>query len=174
MPRAQSSFNDRVKRITNPKNAYYVDPETGTFIPKRVSKQEIKKAKLRRQIPKPGVPGFIGSLLMGALCLMAARYLRFNELEMHDGSAAADVLMTIDFGLAAIAVFLLGAMVRHTTFRHMIAQTVGIGIMLVTMHNLVWAFPEEFAQVYSSEYVDQVRSLTAPQSLYLRGETITL
>lgn len=173
MIKVQTSFNDRIKTISNPRNTFYVDGETGTIIPKRVSRQDIKRAVQKRQT-KPGVFGLFTSLLLGAACLMGARYLRWNTLGMHEGGGADDVLLTIDFGLAAIAVFILGGLLRHATFRHMVAQTAGICIMLVTMHNLIWAFPDEFAQVYSQDYVNQVQSSTAPQSLYLRGETITL
>ena len=173
---SQTSFQERIKSISNPKNSFYVDPETGTFIPKRVSKQQIRDAKARAKVHvrPPGPMGFAGSLVLGALGLMAARYARWHHLGIREGGAEADVLMAVDFGLAAVAVFFFGALVRHTTFRHMVAQTAGIGVMLVSMHNLIWAFPEEFAQVYSTDYVQEVRDLTAPQSIYLRGQTITL
>ena len=176
MPVSQTSFQERIKSISNPKNSFYIDPETGTFIPKRVSKAQIRQAKARAKtiVRPPGPMGFIGSLFLGAVCLMAARYARWHYLGIREGGAEADVLMAVDFGLAAMAVFFFGALVRHTSFRHMVAQAAGIGAMLVSMHNLIWAFPEEFAQVYSTDYVQEVRDLTAPQSIYLRGQTITL
>lgn len=170
----QTSFNERIKSIRNPRNTFYVDPETGTFIPKRVSRNQIRQAKAAKYVPKAGIAGMMGSLILGGVCLMMARYLRTQHLGMQDGGGEADVLMMIDFGLAAMVVFIVGAMVKHTSVRHMVAQTAGIGVMLVSMHNLIWAFPEEFAQVYSPAYVEQVRATTSPQSLYVRGETITL
>jgi len=173
MTAPQISFQDRIRNIKNPKNSFYLDPETGTFIPKRVSKHQIKQACVK-EIKKPGIAGITGSLILGALCLMAARYLRWTELGLSDGSSEADVLLMIDAGIAGIAVFVLGGLLRHKTARHMAAQAVGIGIMLVTMHNLIWAFPDEFAGIYSRDYVNQVQAITEPQSLYLRGETITL
>ena len=56
----------------------------------------------------------------------------------------------------------------------MMAQVVGIAIMLVAMHNLVWMMPEEFAMLYGQGYVDQVLTTTAPTSIFIRGETILI
>ena len=96
MAHVQTSFQDRLKSIADPRNTFYVDPETGTFVPKRVSKKQIKQGIALKKIKKPGVAGFTGSLILGAMCLMGARYLRFNHLGMQDGAATADVMMAID------------------------------------------------------------------------------
>jgi hypothetical protein len=56
----------------------------------------------------------------------------------------------------------------------MMAQTAGIAAMAVAMHNLVWVYPAEFAQVYTQAYVDEVRSVTTPNSIYVGGETYLL
>ncbi len=168
-----AGFNTRIKRIKDPKNTYYVDGETGTFIPKRVNKQQIKQAVKKRQ-EKATFGGMVMGLFLGALMLMAARYVRFTYLGIEEGGPAADTLMMIDFGMAAMAIFILGGMIGQKTLKHMVAQVAGIALMLVTMHNLIWLAPAEFAQVYGQDYVNQVQATTAPTSLYLRGETILI
>ncbi len=168
-----SGFHTRIKRIKDPKNTYYVDGETGTFIPKRVNKQQIKQAVKKRQ-EKATFGGAVLAMLLGALALMVARYVRWNYLAIDEGSTAADTLMMMDFGMAAIAIFLLGGVIGQKSLTHMVAQVAGIAVMLVTMHNLIWLLPEEFAQVYGQDYVNQVQAVTAPQSIYLRGETIVI
>ena len=168
-----AGFNSRIKRIKDPRNTYYVDGETGTFIPKRVNKQQIKKAVKKRQ-EKATFGGVIMSVVLGAAMLMAARYVRFTYLGIEEGGPAADTLIMIDFGIAAIAMFMLGGMIGQKTLKHMLAQVTGIALMIVTMHNLIWLAPAEFAQVYGQEYVNQVQATTAPTSLYVRGETILI
>ena len=165
-----STFNARLSRINDPRNQSYRDPETGMRIPKRLSKKIIKTQNaIKRDV---GIFGILGSVLLGLLCVMAARYVRFQMAEIPDAGTAGQVLMAMDFGLAAVLAFILGAVFRHTTGKHMLGQTLGIVAMLMAGHNLVWMFPAEFAQVYSQAYVEQVRTLTAPQSLYLNGATV--
>ncbi len=168
-----AGFNSRIKRIKDPKNTYYVDGETGTFIPKRVNKQQIKQAVKKRN-EKATFGGLMMCILLGAAMLMAARYVRFTYLGIEEGGPAADTLMMIDFGMAAMAMFILGGMIGQKTLKHMTAQVMGIGAMMVLMHNLVWLAPAEFAQVYGQDYVNQVQATTAPTSIYLRGETILI
>ena len=164
-------FNDRIKKIKDPRNTFYVDPETGTFIPKRVSRKSIKKAAAKR-IEKATFGGIMMCLVMGAAALVAARWVRWEYLAIEETASTADTLMMIDFGMAAMAVFLIGGVIGQKTFKHMLALTAGIAFALMTMHNLVWWMPDEMATVFGQGYVDQVRSLTEPSSIYLRGESI--
>lgn len=166
-------FNDRIKKIKDPRNTYYVDPETKALVPKRVSRKSINQAAARRR-EKATFGGIMTSLLLGVVALMAARLVRWQVLGIQDGGSAADTLLLIDLGLAALIVFLVGGMIGQKTAKHMIAQTAGIGLALMSMHNLVWLMPNQFGQVYGQAYVDQVRATTEPNSIYLRGESIAV
>lgn len=168
-----STFNARVKRIKDPRNDSYMDPELGIRIPKRLSRKVIKTQNTHNA-PKAGRMSVILTVLLGAFCLMAARYVRFNFADIPDAGTAARTLMIMDFAIAAVMVFILGGLVKHKTISHMVAQIAGIAAMLVAMHNLVWLFPAEFAQVYSQAYVDQVVAMTEPLSLFVDGQTITI
>ncbi|MEY1555282.1 hypothetical protein AB3Y40_06565 [Yoonia sp. R2331] len=168
-----AGFHTRIKRIKDPKNTYYVDGETGTFIPKRVNKQQIKQAAKKRN-EKATFGGLVMALILGAVMLMGARFVRWTYLGIDEAGTTADTLMLIDFGMAAMAIFILGGMIGQKSLAHMTAQVAGIACMLVTMHNLIWLAPAEFAQVFGQDYVNQVQATTAPTSLYVRGETILI
>lgn len=164
-------FNQRIKRIEDPRNIYYRDPETGINVPKRVSKAAVLGLT---NGAKPGFFGILLSIALGLICLAAARYGRFNFAEISETAASAHIVMLMDFGIAAVLAFVIGGLIRQKTVRHMMSQTMGIAVMAVAMHNLVWMYPAEFAQVYSQAYVDEVRGSTVPNTLYLGGESIEI
>ncbi|MEJ6398169.1 hypothetical protein [Yoonia sp. 208BN28-4] len=160
------SFNQRIKRINNPRNTHYVDAETGMKIPKRLSKDMIAKAS-----SKPSAIALLMALVVGTLGLMAARLARYTVLEMPETN---DTTLMVELAIAGIVAFIVGAMINQKTMPHMIAHIAGAAFMAVAMHNLVWMFPAEFAAYYSPDYVSHVQSNTAPMSLYLRGQTYTI
>ena len=171
MSHQQAYFQSRIKRIKDPKNLSYRDPELGINIPKRLSKKVIKVAQKDLR-PRVSRMQLFCSLLLGIFCVVAARYLRFHIVGIEDLQANAQVLMAMDIGIAAILAFVVGAVLRHTKGSHMLFQVAGIAVMLVGMHNLVWLMPEEAALLFSDNYVQQVQALTTPQSIYFNGETI--
>lgn len=166
-----SGFNSRIKKIKDPRNTFYVDPETGTFVPKHVSRKSIKQAAAKRRV-KASFGGVMMCLLMGITALVAARWVRWEYLAIEEANSKADTLMMIDFGIAALATFVIGGMLGQKTIKHMLAQVAGIAFALVTMHNLVWMLPDQFSLVFGQAYVDQVRATTAPNSIYLGDESI--
>jgi len=145
-----SVFNERIKRIEDPRNTYYQDAESGINIPKRVSR------------------------VLGILCLAAARYVRFNIAGIADEPASSHIVMLMDFGVAAIITFILGGFLKQKSTRHMTAQVAGIAVMAFAMHNLVWMYPAEFAQVFTQAYVEEVQGTTTPNTLYIGGTTYDL
>jgi len=166
-----SVFQERIKRIEDPRNTYYRDPEAGINIPKRVSKAVILK---NGEDGKASFVSLLMAIVLGVICLAAARYGRFNLAGIAESGSSSQVVMLMDFGLAAVIAFVVGGLVKQKSMRHMMAQSAGIAVMAVAMHNLVWQFPAEFAQVYTQAYVDEVRSVTTPNSIYVAGETYLL
>ena len=169
MTQQLTQFQARLARINDPNNTYWTDPETGMNVPRRLSKAVINNSALP---VKQSMMSVLMSVILGVICLMAARYLRFNFAAIPEFGTGAMTLTVMDCGIAAFLALLIGGMVKLKTFRHVAGQMSGIAVMLVAMHNLVWIFPTEFAQVYSQAYVDQVISLTEPQSIYFNGTTI--
>lgn len=169
----QAIFQARVKRINDPKNDSYLDPELGIRVPKRLSKKIIKTNNAIRE-QKAGTMSLIFSILLGAVCLMAARYVRFHYADIPETGTAPLTLMIMDYAMASVMVFVAGGLIKHKSIRHMGAQIAGMAAMLVAMHNLIWFFPTEFAQVYSQSYVDQVIAATEPLSIFVNGASITV
>ena len=166
-----ASFNSRIKRINDPRNTFYLDPETGIKIPKRLSRKIIKTNNSYVE-QKAGLGSMLFSVVLGLVCLVLAQYLRFELAGVPNTEIEPSTLTAMDGGLAAILVFIVGGVLKHKSLRHMASQIVGIGIMIVAIHNLVWLFPEEFSQVFSDDYVQQVTQATVPLSLHFNGETL--
>lgn len=167
----QTYFNARIRRINDPRNNSYLDPETGIRIPKQLSRKIIKTNNTYME-QKAGFGAMLLSLILGAICVMGALYVRFTVAGIPNTGTEASTLLAMDAGLAAVLVFVLGGILKHKSFRHMMAQVVGIAFMLVTMHNLVWFFPDEFAQVYTQDFVTQVTQATEPLSIHVNGATV--
>lgn len=167
-----NQFNNRIARIKDPRVNSYFDPETKMNIPRRLSIGTIKEHNFGGD--KPKWFAMVVAVIIGALALAAARYLRFVYADIPDVGTEIQSLALIDFGLASLVAFVAGAILRQKHMRHMAAHTMGIVLMMVAMHNLIWLYPSEFAQVYSADYVNQVKSLTSPQSIYVAGESYTL
>lgn len=157
-------FNLRVARISKSGNTSYYDPELKMNIPKRVSKDFINRNRLK----KAGYSMLPISLAIGAFALMLSHLLccRF-------GLVSHDAPMMI-YGSAGIVALLIGGMVRLKSVPHMGAQFAGVGAMIATMHNLVWMFPEQFALIYSAEFVSMVQATTTAGSLSFMGTTYIL
>ena len=113
-------FNNRLARISDPKNKSYYDPELKMAIPKRVSKELINRKKLK----KAGFSALLLSLFVGAFALMLSHLAccRFGLIG-HD----APVLI---YGAAAIVAILIGGLLRLKTMPHMGAQFAGVGAMI--------------------------------------------
>lgn len=171
MTQQLDQFNARVKRINNPRNNSYKDPETGMVIPKRVSRQLIRtNNRIRPQ--KAGMMGMLMSLILGAMCLIGARYVRFEVAGISELDSDPSSILAMDAGLALMAAFVIGGVIKHKSLRHMAAQLAGVAVLAVGMHNIVWMVPEQVAQVFSSDYIGQVQQLTVPMSIYVNGETV--
>lgn len=169
MTQQLSQFQARLGRINDPSNTYWSDPESGINVPRRLNKATI----LKNNLPvKQSMMSLLMSVVLGVICLMAARYVRFNFAEIPESGTGAMVLTVMDCGIAMFLALLIGGIAKLKAFRHVVGQMAGIALMLVAMHNLVWIYPTEFAQVYSQAYVDQVMGLTEPLSIYFNGTKI--
>jgi hypothetical protein len=164
-PQQMDTFKSRIKRIQDPRYTHVVDPESGMKIPRRVTRDEIGKSTT-----SSGGALFMAALL-GALCLMVARYLRIEVINVQpffpDG-------LVVEVSMAFMAAVVIGGFVRMRSFRTAIAQFVGALVCAVTMHNAVWLAPDQFAFIFSQGYVDQILTLTDPMSIYVNGTSFTL
>jgi hypothetical protein len=161
-------FQARVKSITDPRNTFYLDPETGMKIPKRVGRDQVLA---NGKTPPATAIGMFMAMILGALCLIVARYLQIAFLDIKPSVPNALVVELMMSGLMA---FTIGGFVRQKTFKHMVGHMAGAALAAVTMHNAVWVAPDHFAMVFSQDFVDQILAATDPMSLNIAGNSITI
>ena len=161
-------FQARIKSINNPRNTYYVDPETGMRVPKRVGRDVIAA---NGKVKPVTTSSMMMAMILGSLCLIVARYFQITFLDIQPSVPHA---LAYELGMAAAIAFTLGGFVRQKSLKHMICHLAGAAFAAMTMHNAVWLAPEEFALVFSQDFVDQIIAATDPMSLNLAGNIITL
>jgi len=162
----QADFKARIKRINNPRNISYFDPELQMHVPKRTSHVAIKRTVKARKFSPSRV---ILSLLIGVVAVVVAQVLRLRYLGMTEPGNAA--LLT-DLLLTAFFVLLTSAILRHRKPSLRIAQVVGVFAVIVAGHNLMWAYPAEMAVLYTTDYVGVMHTQTAPSTLAFAGLTV--
>lgn len=162
------TFQQRLSRITDPRNTTWTDPETGMDIPRRMKRPP--RAKKSELLENLGYPlSFLVSFLLGMVAVFASRYLRWHLLGMSGAEGDPDILMMIDGGLAAAMGFVLQSLFHMRAPEHVTAQFAGVLAMICGMHNLMWWYPEEMGLVFGPDYVKTVMTLTEPDSLLFRG-----
>ena len=163
-----NDFNARVKRIKNPRNKSYYDPDLGMHIPKRVTRDKIKTNKTQEDSL---LGAFIVSMIIGALGLMFAQVVRIRYFEL---SSANEVTLYLELFLAFWAVILLSALLNKRKLFARVAQFAGVGVMLVAGHNIIWRWPEQMAVIYTEAHVEQVMQDTTQHSVVYRGQVFGL
>ena len=162
-----NDFRARVKRIKNPRNNSYYDPDLGMHIPKRVTRDKIKKAN-----EEPSFLGkFIVSMIIGGLALMFAQIMRIRYFELPTQS---DVVLYLELFLAFWAMILLSALMDRRKLLERIAQVAGVAVMMTAGHNLIWRWPDQMAVIYTDAYVAQVMESTTQHSIVYRGTVFGL
>lgn len=161
-------FQARVKSINNPRNTFYLDPETGMKIPKRVGRDRILA---NGKTPPVTVSRILMAMILGALCLIVARYLQIAFLDIKPSVPNA---LIFELGMAGVMAFTIGGIVRQKSFKHMVGHMAGAALAAMTMHNAVWLAPDQFAMVFSQDFVDQILAATDPMSLNIAGTSITI
>lgn len=156
-----NDFNARVKRIKNPRNNSYYDPDLGMHVPKRVTRDKIKKNE------EPSLMGtMIVSMIIGALALMFAQIVRIRYFGLTDQS---DVVFYVEIFVTFWAMILLAALMNRRTISERIAQIAGVAVMMVAGHNLIWRWPDQMAVIYTDAHVEQVMEQTTQHSVVYRG-----
>ncbi|MDP5084840.1 MAG: hypothetical protein NWQ23_05410 [Yoonia sp.] len=170
MPTAKqdiNDFRDRVKRIGNPRNTSYYDRDLGMEIPKRVSHKEIKKKN-----KKPSVLStLLVSVILGGLGLMFAQVVRIRYFGLTEPS---NLVLYLELFIAFWAVVMLAALMDRRKTSERIAQVVGVAVMMVAGHNIIWRWPDQLAIIYTPAHVEQVLETTTQHSVVVRGSVYGL
>ena len=165
-----NDFNRRVKNISNPRNKSYYDPDLGMHIPKRVSRDKIKKPKTNED--EDSILGkFVVSLIIGGLALMFAEIVRIRYFGLAEDT---DVVMYLELFMAFWAMMLLAAILNRRNALERIGQIAGIALMMTAGHNLIWRWPEQMAYIYTTEHVAEVMEATTQHSIVYRGSVFGL
>lgn len=162
-----NDFKARLKRIKNPRNKSYYDPDLGMHIPKRVMRDKIKKSTEEESF----LGKFIVSAIIGAIALMFAEVLRIRYFGLTDGS---DMVMALELFIAFWAMLLLSAILNRRRLTERFGQFVGIALMLTAGHNLIWRWPDQMAYIYTPEHVELVMEATTQNSIVYRGSVFGL
>ncbi|MEM9869697.1 MAG: hypothetical protein AAF822_00445 [Pseudomonadota bacterium] len=113
-----------------------------------------------------------GAGLIGFLSVPLLRLAMYHSQGLPSAAARPEFVMTIDALFAfCIAFFLVRVILSVTSRAHMTAQVVGIWIALTTLHNAVHAYPDQWGQAFSPEWVAHVVQATEPNTLYLLGRS---
>ncbi|MEJ8560757.1 hypothetical protein QTO30_05620 [Yoonia sp. GPGPB17] len=159
-----NDFRARVKNIQNPRNKSYYDPDLGMHIPKRVSRDKIKKKVQRDE--DSFLAKFIVAMVIGAFAMMIAQVVRIRFFGL---SLDGDVVMALELFMAFWAMLMLSVLLGKRGAFDRVGQIVGIAAMLVAGHNLIWRWPDQMAYIYTAEHVEQVMEATTQHSVVYRG-----
>lgn len=159
-------FQNRVARITDPRFTHVVDPESGMKIPRRLGRDQVG----RKKVQSSGAMLFMAAML-GAICLMFARYLRMEVINVEPYFPNG---MVAELSMAILAAAVIGGFMRMQNLRLIGFQAAGAVACCVLMHNAVWIAPDQFASVFSQGYVNQILAQTEPLSIFVNGMSFTL
>ena len=161
-----TDFQARVARINDPRFTHVVDPESGMKIPRRLGRDKVGSPKAQT---RPAM--LFMAAMLGAICLMFARYLRMEVINVEPYFPNG---MVAELSMAFMAAVVIGGFMRMQTLRLIGLQAIGAIICCVTMHNAVWVAPDQFATVFSQDYVNQILTQTEPLSIFVNGASFTL
>ena len=111
------------------------------------------------------------ALCTGMLSYMAAVWLRLQALGLDPVMDDLRYEMALQFGSGLAIGLVIGLVLGFRSRQMMVVLAIGVLVAMTLSHNIVHLYPENFAQVFSSEWVDQVRSQTAPNSALWMGQS---
>ena len=163
-----NDFNSRVKRISNPKNKSYYDPDLGMHIPKRVPRDKIRKAKVQEEPTFLAI--FVVSAVLGAFGFFLGQVVRVRYFPEVD---AATVTLALDLILALWMIAVITALTGKRSVFERLSQVAGVYAMIIAGHNLMWRWPDQMAMIYTPEYVESVLNSTTQLSVIVGATVIS-
>lgn len=164
----QESFQERLTRLAAEKET--AEPQKKS---RRVKRAEAGLPSMSENIRYPML--FVWAAVVGMIAVFLSRYIRFHLTGGSlSGGENADMVMMIDGAIAAGTGFALKNMLSIEDKSLQFAQTVGVVIMVLGMHNLVHMAPKAFSVIFSPEWTEEVLLTTEPKSLLFAGVTYRL
>ncbi|MEL6683501.1 MAG: hypothetical protein AAFQ09_12810 [Pseudomonadota bacterium] len=160
-----NDFNRRIKNIKNPSNKSYYDRDLGMHIPKRVSRDKIKKPKKAKD--EDVIGPFIVSVVIGAFCLGLAQLFRVRFFGLIE---TTPITMVVDLAATVWVLLVLTALIKRNSWGARFSQVVGVCAMMVAGHNLFWRWPEQMAIIYTPEYAQYVETTKQAPSVVIGAD----
>lgn len=113
-----------------------------------------------------------GALVSGFLTVGLVRYVRFHLT--GDGTVSDVTAFLMDAGISIVACIAIKEMFKLHEPEFKAAQGIGVLLMVMGMHNLVFWAPEGMATVFSASWVAKQRQDTLPNSLWLGVQYLEL
>ncbi|PZQ99521.1 MAG: hypothetical protein DI533_02290 [Cereibacter sphaeroides] len=109
------------------------------------------------------------SFALGAFAFCVGRYIRYQLSGMAETKTDPDVEMLIDLMVGVAIALLMGQLDRLKSYEQLIAKSLGVVFALLTFHNLVHMYPDEFSLLFSPLWVSKILATTEPHSILWRG-----
>ncbi len=106
-----------------------------------------------------------GALASGILTVALVRYVRFHLTGENEVTDAIAFLM--DAGISIVACIAIKEMFKLHEPEFKAAQGIGVVLMVMGMHNLVFWAPDAMETVFSPAWVQEQREDATPNSLWL-------
>jgi len=175
--RQKNEFQERLKRIhaggPNTLGQVYVgvtEDRASQRAAQKIMKKRNSTISIRSILLFPF--SFSGAFIIGMIAVLMSRFIRVQFYGSGLAGSDADILMLMDGSLALALAYVLRWMFRFQGKGLQIAATVGVALMMVSMHNLIHLAPEVFELAYPAEWVQEVIYTTRLDSLLFRGVSI--
>jgi hypothetical protein len=162
-----NDFNERLKKIGDPGNKSYYDPDMEMHVPKRVTRKPVK-----RETDEESLLGtMFVSVILGATAFMIAQIVRIRYFGLLEPTTT---VLAIETFVTVWVLMILTVLTKKRQLFERLSQIIGIAVMMVAGHNLIWRWPEQMAVVYTPAYVEQLMATTTLHSIVFRGSVYGL
>ena len=159
-----NDFQARLARI----NAGDVDAVDGVIKPER---REVKDVKLTGGMLENALYplSIAGAFFLGLMAVFFSRFARIHLLGTSDPET--DIMMSLiaDGGMALAVGFFFKQLFKMEGAEWVGAQTMGVTVMVASMHNLIHLNPALFAKIFTPDYVKFIMSYTEFRTLQFGG-----
>ncbi len=163
--RQKQIFDERVARITTALGASLAERQNAQ--PPAVRMIEVVH---NARLPA----GVIAAFILGLIAVFVVRFTRF---QLGFGALTGDLaglMMAIDLIMGVFVGYFLRHVFNFAAREFQLAHGLGVLLMVVGMHNIVHKAPEQFAQLFSDNWVKQVVHDTKPDTLLFRGISVEM
>lgn len=178
----QNEFAARIQRIQNSQGSFrstlYVGDQQKKmpgFSQRKVNEQ-IRKVETFADLSDPAAPKtsyrFLATPMAGLMGLATVILMRAADfhlpglsLTFGNGAQTLVVLMT----LATAFAIMLGQVIGLSRPQHVLAAYLGVMLGLLGLQNVVQVAPDQFAQLFSADWVAQMQAIVPGNSLVVAG-----